>query len=97
VENRVNEIPGIRECSLLLNLAPVETGAEHLLCINAGRALRDNTKLIGCVIRVSYFNKALLLEGHVNTLFQKSLAFFKIAYVTRKMNIENKLRIIPEK
>ena len=94
LERRLEIVEGIRELSLLLELAPTETNTHKMLCINASRALKDHPKLKGTCIRVSCNGKKMILEGRVHSIMQKSQAYFTAMRSTKKISIDNKLRIV---
>ncbi len=94
LENRLELIDGIRELSLLLELSSGETNTHKVLCLNAARALREHPKLKDACIRVSCNGKKMILEGRVFSILQKSQAYFTAIRSTKKVALENKLRIV---
>ena len=87
-------IDGIRELSLLLELSSAESNTHKVLCLNAARALREHPKLKDACIRVSCNGKKMILEGRVLSILQKSQAYFTAIRSTKKIALENKLRIV---
>ena len=94
LENRLELIDGIRELSLLLELSSAESNTHKVLCLNAARALREHPKLKDACIRVSCNGKKMILEGRVLSILQKSQAYFTAIRSTKKIALENKLRIV---
>lgn len=93
LEKRLEIIDGIRDLSLLLELSPSESNNHKMLCLNATRALKEHPKLKDASIRVSSNGKKMILEGSVHSILQKSQAYFTAIRSTKKISIENKLRI----
>jgi osmotically-inducible protein OsmY len=94
LEKRLEVLEGIRELSLLLELSPSETNTHKILCLNAARALKEHPKLKDTCIRVSCNGKKMILEGRVHSILQKSQAYFTAIRSTKKVSIDNKLRIV---
>jgi uncharacterized protein YlzI (FlbEa/FlbD family) len=75
-------------------LSPAETNTHKILCLNAARALKEHPKLKDTCIRVSCNGKKMILEGRVHSILQKSQAYFTAIRSTKKVSIDNKLRIV---
>jgi osmotically-inducible protein OsmY len=95
LEQRIEQIEGIKELNLILDFMPVQPLFQEKWFQNAEKALHKNPKLEGSKIRISYHGKKILLEGNVHSLFQKSRAYIATMLSTKKISIENKLRISP--
>ena len=94
LEKRLEVVEGIRDLSLLLQISPTETNHHKTLCFNASRALKEHPKLKDTCIRVSCNGKKMILEGRIHSIMQKSQAYFTAMRSTKKISIENKLRIV---
>ena len=90
LETRLGEIPGVRDLICLINELsdPVNVN----LCKEIETELSTNPLLQGTFIRVSCNNKKFLLEGRVQSTFQKQVALFTLLKKTKTTAVENRLR-----
>ena len=92
LENRLGEIPGVRDLVCLVTELSDPMNVE--LCKELETDLSTNALLRGAYIRVSCNNRKFLLEGHVQSTFQKQLALFTLLKKTKTTAVENRLRLI---
>lgn len=90
IENRLAEIPGVRDLVCLVTelLDPMNVD----ICKKVEAELATNALLQGSFIRVSCNNRKFLLEGHVQSTFQKQLALFTLLKKVKTTAVENRLR-----
>ena len=91
-ENRVAEIPGVRDLICLVSEIYEPINVE--LCKKVESEISASTFLRGANIRVSCNNRRFLLEGSVQSILQKELAFATVLKNVKTTSIENRLRIV---
>ena len=96
IEKRFGQLEGLRDLSLLLEQVPQESMSMRQLCLSVGHSLRENSRMKDSCIQVSAFDNALILEGRVQSILQKNMAFFLAKISTKKITIINHLRIVHE-
>ena len=92
LERRLGEIPGVRDLICSVNELVDPMNVE--LCKELETELSINPLLRGAFIRVSCNNKKFLLEGRVQSTFQKQVALFTLLKKTKTTAVENRLRLI---
>ena len=92
LENRVAEIPGVRDLICLVSEIYEPINVE--LCKKVESEISASTFLRGANIRVSCNNRRFLLEGSVQSILQKELAFATVLKNVKTTSIENRLRIV---
>ena len=92
LENRVAEIPGVRDLICLVSEIYEPINVE--LCKKVESEISASTFLRGANIRVSCNNRRFLLEGSVRSILQKELAFATVLKNVKTTSIENRLRIV---
>lgn len=91
---KFSELEGLCDLILLLEQIPPETATMHQLAISVSMTLRENPKMKDSAVRVSALDDALILEGRVVSVLQKSIAAFLAKNSTKKIKLVNKLRVI---
>ena len=92
LENRLAEIPGVRDLICLVSEIYEPINVE--LCKKVESEISASTFLRGANIRVSCNNRRFLLEGSVQSILQKELAFATVLKNVKTTSIENRLRIV---
>ena len=92
LENRLGEIPGVRDLVCLVTELSDPMNVE--LCQEIETEFSTNALLRGTFIRVSCNNRKYLLEGRVQSSFQKQFALFTLLKKTKTTAVENRLRMI---
>lgn len=92
LENRLAEIPGVRDLICLVSEVYDPINVE--LCKKVEAEISVSTFLRGANIRVSCNNRRFLLEGSVQSILQKELAFATVLKSVKTTSIENRLRIV---
>lgn len=92
LENRLAEIPGVRD--LILLVTEVYEPVNMALCKKIEADLAASTFLRGANIRVSCNKRRFLMEGSVQSILQKELAFATVLKNVKTTSIENRLRIV---
>ena len=92
LENRLAEIPGVRDLICLVSEIYEPINVE--LCKKVESEISASTFLRGANIRVSCNNRRFLLEGSVQSILQKELAFATVLKSLKTTSIENRLRIV---
>jgi hypothetical protein len=92
LENRLSEIPGVRDLILLVTEVYEPVNVE--LCKKVEAEISTSTFLRGANIRVSCNNRRFLMEGSVQSILQKELAFATVLKNVKTTSIENRLRIV---
>ena len=92
LENRLAEIPGVRDLICLVTEIYEPMNVE--LCKKIEAEISASTFLRGANIRVSCNNRRFLLEGSVQSILQKELAFATVLKNVKTTSIENRLRIV---
>ena len=91
IENRLGEIPGVRDLVCLVTELSDPMNVD--ICKKAEAEFSMNALLQGSFIRVSCNNRKFLLEGHVQSTFQKQLALFTLLKKVKTTAVENRLRL----
>lgn len=91
LEYRLGEIPGV--CDLMCLVTELLDPMNVELCKELELELSTHAFLRGTFIRVSCNNKRFLLEGHVQSAFQKQFALFTLLKKTKTTAVENRLRL----
>ncbi|WP_405339002.1 BON domain-containing protein [Fibrobacter sp.] len=92
LENRLAEIPGVRDLICLVSEVYDPINVE--LCKKVEAEISASTFLRGANIRVSCNSRRFLLEGSVQSILQKELAFATVLKNVKTTSIENRLRIV---
>ena len=92
LENRLAEIPGVRD--LICLVTEVYEPVNVDVCQKMESELASSAFLRGTNIRVSCNNRRFLLEGSVQSILQKELAFATVLKSLKTTSIENRLRIV---
>ena len=92
LENRLAEIPGVRDLICLVKEIYDPVNVE--LCKKAESEIASSLFLRGTNIRVSCNSRRFLLEGSVQSILQKELAFATVLKIVKTTSIENRLRIV---
>ena len=92
LENRVAEIPGVRDLICLVSEIYEPINVE--LCKKVESEISASTFFFFFYIRVSCNNRRFLLEGSVQSILQKELAFATVLKNVKTTSIENRLRIV---
>ncbi len=91
LETRLGEIPGVRDLVCLVTELSDPMNID--LCKEIETDFSMNALLRNTFIRVSCNNKKFLLEGRVQSTFQKQLALLTLLKKTKTTAVENRLRL----
>ena len=92
LETRLGEISGVNDLICLVSELSDPMNVE--LCREIEAELSMSPLLHGTFIRVSCNNRKYLLEGRVQSTFQKQVALFTLLKKTKTTAVENRLRLI---
>lgn len=92
-ETRVGEIPGVLDMNCNITVLPDESEEIRKQCKEMETDLALHSMLQGARIRVSYARKKYILEGVVQSVIQKQVAFLAVMKNAKTTSVDNRLRL----
>lgn len=94
LENRIAEIPGIMDLSYSMVSMPEHDMKNRDVCLEMEQGYSLNPRFQGAKIKVSFVENKYLLEGRVNSAWQKQIALVNAVKKTLSTSVENRLRVV---